>query len=156
MYVMYYTLMLWCWQLVWMLVKTTILFMGGMSQLVSEPYEYNTSLTDIFLKTYGEDMPQCPYKDYSSLDRWPANRDLLSIFTFCNLLFVTTHLRQGKKVSILLPDAVNPGPVSSRQSLLEGNPYCAVGAAVCRATSHDHIPRASRDLRMSCGYFHKT
>jgi hypothetical protein len=26
-----------------------------MSQLVSEPYEYNTTLTAIFLKTYGED-----------------------------------------------------------------------------------------------------
>jgi hypothetical protein len=26
-----------------------------MSQLVSEPYEYNTTLMAIFLKTYGED-----------------------------------------------------------------------------------------------------
>jgi hypothetical protein len=53
-----------------------------MSQLVSEPYEYNTTLTAIILKTYSEDTLQCPYKDYSSLDRWQANRDLLSIFTF--------------------------------------------------------------------------
>jgi hypothetical protein len=60
---------------------------GGMSQLVSEPYEYNTILTAIFLKTYCDDMLQCPYKDYSSLDGWQANRDLLSVFTFCNLLF---------------------------------------------------------------------
>jgi hypothetical protein len=51
---------------------------GGMSQLVSEPYEYNTTLTVIFSKIYGEDTLQCPYKDYSSLDRWQANRDLLS------------------------------------------------------------------------------
>jgi hypothetical protein len=58
-----------------------------MSQLVSEPYEYNMTLTAIFLKIYGEDMLQRPYKDYSSLDRWQANRDLLSVFTFCNLLF---------------------------------------------------------------------
>jgi hypothetical protein len=49
-----------------------------MSELVSEPYEYNTTLTAIFLKTNGEDTLQCPYKDYSSLDRWQANRDLLS------------------------------------------------------------------------------
>jgi hypothetical protein len=67
-----------------------------MSQLVSEPYEYNTTLTAIFSKTYNEDMLQCPYKDYSSLDKWQANRDLFSVFTFCNLHFATTHLRQGK------------------------------------------------------------
>jgi hypothetical protein len=58
-----------------------------MSQLVSESYEYNTTLAVIFLKTYGKDMLQRPYKDYSSLDRWQANRDLLSVSTFCNLLF---------------------------------------------------------------------
>jgi hypothetical protein len=51
---------------------------GGMSQLVSEPYEYNTTLTVIFSKIYSEDTLQCPYKDYSSLERWQANRDLLS------------------------------------------------------------------------------
>jgi hypothetical protein len=33
-----------------------------MSQLVSEPYEYNMTLTAIFLKTYGADTLQCPYK----------------------------------------------------------------------------------------------
>jgi hypothetical protein len=58
-----------------------------MSQLVSEVYEYNTTLTVIFLKTYGEDTLQWPYKDYSSLDRWQAKRDSLSVFTSCNLLF---------------------------------------------------------------------
>jgi hypothetical protein len=55
-----------------------------MPQLVSEAYEYNTTLMAIFLKTYGEDMLQRPYKDYSSLDRWKAKRDLLFVFTFCN------------------------------------------------------------------------
>jgi hypothetical protein len=42
---------------------------GKMSQLVSKTYEYNTTLTAIFLKTYDEDRLQCPYKDYSSLNR---------------------------------------------------------------------------------------
>jgi hypothetical protein len=93
-----------------------------MSQLVSEPYKYNMTLTAIFLKTYSEDMLQYPYKDYSSLDRWQANRDLLSIFTFCNLLSVTTHLHQGKKVNILMPSDVNSGPVASRRGLLEAVP----------------------------------
>jgi hypothetical protein len=63
-----------------------------MSQLVSEPYEYNTALTGIFSKTYGEETLQCTHKDYSSLDRWQGNMDLLSVFIFCNLLYVMTHL----------------------------------------------------------------
>jgi hypothetical protein len=93
-----------------------------MSQLVSEPYEYNTTPTTIFLKTYGEDTLQYPYKDYSSLDRWQANRDLLSVFTFCNLLSVTTHLHQGKKVGIIVSGDVNSGPVASMRDLLEAVP----------------------------------
>jgi hypothetical protein len=52
--------------------------------MVSEPYEYNTSPTVIFSEIYGEDMLRCPYKDYSSLNKWQANRDLLSVFTFGN------------------------------------------------------------------------
>jgi hypothetical protein len=86
-----------------------------MSQLVSESYEYNTTLTTIFSKTYGEDMLQCLYKDYSSLDRWQANRDLLSAIYF----FVMTHLRLGKKVSILVPGDVDSSPVASKRGLLE-------------------------------------
>jgi hypothetical protein len=93
-----------------------------MSHLVSKPYEYNMTLTAIFLKTYGEDMLQCPYKDYSSLDKWQANWDLLSIFTFCNLFSATTHLRQGKKVSTLVPGDVNSGPVALWRGLLEAIP----------------------------------
>jgi hypothetical protein len=95
---------------------------GGMSQLVSELFEYNMTLTAIFSKTYSEDTLQCPYKDYSSLDRWQANRDLLSIFTLCNLFSTMTHLRQGKKVSILVPGDVNSGPVATRRGLLEAVP----------------------------------
>jgi hypothetical protein len=68
----------------------------------------------ICLKTYGEDTLQCSYKDYSSLDRWQANRDLLSVFTFCNLFSATMHLRQGKKVSILVLGDVNSDPIASR------------------------------------------
>jgi hypothetical protein len=85
-----------------------------MSQLVSEPYEYNTTLTTIFSKTYGEGTLECSYKDYNSLNRWQANRDLLSVFTFCNLLSVTMHLCQGKKVSILVAGDVNFSPIASR------------------------------------------
>jgi hypothetical protein len=93
-----------------------------MSQLISEPYEYNTTMTAIFSKTYSEDTLQCPYKDYSSSDRWQANRDLFSVFTFCNLVFVTTYLRRGKKVSVLLLGDMNSGPITSRRGLLEAVP----------------------------------
>jgi hypothetical protein len=65
-------------------------------------------------ENHGEDALKSPYRDYSSLNRWQANRDLLSVITFCNLHFVMTHIGQGKKVSILPPGDVNPGPILSR------------------------------------------
>jgi hypothetical protein len=82
--------------------------------LISKTYEYNTTLTAIFLKIYGENILRCQYEDYSSLIRWQDNMDLLSAFTLCNLLSVTMHLLQCKKVSILMSNNVNPGPVPSR------------------------------------------
>jgi hypothetical protein len=44
--------------------------------------------------------------------------DLLSVTYFS----VTTHLRQGKKVSILVSGDVDSGPIASRQGLLEAVP----------------------------------
>jgi hypothetical protein len=82
--------------------------------------------TVLFSKTYGEGMLRCPYKKYSSLNRWQGNKDLLSAFTLYNLLFITTHLRQGKKLSLLLSGDVNPGPIPSTRGLLEDSPYHAV------------------------------
>jgi hypothetical protein len=85
-------------------------------------YGYNTSRTVLFSKTYGEDTLRSRHMNYSSLNRRQANKDLLSVLTFCNLLFTMTHLRQGKKVTILMPNDVNSGPVASRQGLLEAVP----------------------------------
>jgi hypothetical protein len=93
-----------------------------MSQLVSELYEYNTTLTAIFSKTYGEDTLQCPYKDYSSLDRWQGNRDLLSVFTSAIYFSIMMHLRQGKNVSIIVQGDVDSDLVASRRGLLEAAP----------------------------------
>jgi hypothetical protein len=93
-----------------------------MSQLILEHYGYNTSRMVIFSKNRGEETLRCPYKNYSSLNGWQANRDLLSVFTYCNLLPVTTHLHQGTKVSILMPGDVNSGPVALRRGLLEAVP----------------------------------
>jgi hypothetical protein len=99
------------------------LLKGGTSQLVSEHYGCNTSCMIIFLKTNSEDILRCPYKDYSSLNMWQANLNLLSIVYYS----VMTHLRQGKKVSLLPSGDVSPGPIPSRQDLLEDSPYHAVG-----------------------------
>jgi hypothetical protein len=85
-----------------------------MSQLVSETYEYNTTLAAIFLKTYSDDMLQCPYKDYSSLNRWQANRGLLLYLLSAIYFSVTMHLRQGKNV--------DSGPVALRRGLIEAVP----------------------------------
>jgi hypothetical protein len=41
-------------------------------------------------------------------------RGKLTGIYFLYLLSVTTHLRHGKKVSILMPGDVNSGPVASR------------------------------------------
>jgi hypothetical protein len=79
---------------------------------------YQSHYGPIF-KNRGEDMLRCPYKDYSSLNRWQANRDLLSVFAFCKLLPVMTHLCQGKKVRILMSGDVDFGPVALRRDLLE-------------------------------------
>jgi hypothetical protein len=48
---------------------------------------------------------------------------LLSVIYFS----VTTHLRQDKKVSILVPGDVDSGPVASRRGLLEAVPIVQEG-----------------------------
>jgi hypothetical protein len=66
---------------------------------------------------------------------------LISILVRTNhpcLGVVTMHLRQGKKVSILLLGDVNPGPVPSRWGLLEDSPYRAVGA-VCPSCDESRL-----------------
>jgi hypothetical protein len=51
-------------------------------------------------------------------------------FLYAIYYFVMTHLRRGKKVSILPPGDANSGSVPSRRGLLEDSPYRAVGV-VC-------------------------
>jgi hypothetical protein len=108
-----------------------------MSQLVSEPYEYNTSLTAIFSKKSTVRI----LLDAHIRTIVVLSGGKLTRVYFPHLLSVTTHRRQGKKVTILPPGDVNPGPVRSRWGLLEDNPYRAVGAIVHRAMSHDRAPR---------------
>jgi hypothetical protein len=96
-----------------------------MFQLVSEHYGCNTSRMVIFLKTYSDDKLRCPYKDYSSLNRWQANKDLHFVIYFS----ITMHRRKGKKVSIIPLSDVNPRPIPSRRGLLEDSSYHTVWAA---------------------------
>jgi hypothetical protein len=49
-------------------------------------------------------------------------------FLYAIYYSVMTHLRRGKKVSILSPGDANPGSVPSRRGLLEDSPYRTVGA----------------------------
>jgi hypothetical protein len=58
----------------------------------------------------------------------------LTDFYFLHLLYViyysvTTHIRPGKKVSILSSGDVNSGPVPSREGLVEDSPYRVVWVA---------------------------
>jgi hypothetical protein len=50
--------------------------------MVSELLRIYYIAYDHIFKNRGEDMLRCPYKDYSSLNRWQANIDLLSMIYF--------------------------------------------------------------------------
>jgi hypothetical protein len=67
------------------------------SHMVSEYYGYNILRTIIFSKTYGEETLRCPYKDYSSLNKWKANWVFLSAFTLYNLLFCNDTPMKSKE-----------------------------------------------------------
>jgi hypothetical protein len=72
----------------------------------------------------------------------------LTRFYFLQLLYaiyyyIMTHLRPGKKVSILPSGDVNPGPIPSRRGLLED---CM---SIMRLVMIMHLGRG--DLGMSCG-----
>jgi hypothetical protein len=154
---MYYVSMLRCWQLISILVKTNHLYLRvGRHSWYQSHYRYNISCTILFWKTALRICLDAHTRTIVVL----TGGKLTGVY-FLHLLYaiyfpVTTHLRLGRKVCILSPCDVNPGPVPSRWGLIEDSPYRAIGLYVRRVTSHDHIPRASGDLGMSCGHFRKT
>jgi hypothetical protein len=103
-----------------------------------------------FRKIYSEDTLTCSYKDYNSLNRWQANRVLLSALLSANYFSVTMRLRQGKKVSILPLGDVNLGSIPSRWGLVEDSPYRVVGVVCHRWTDHDRTPRAWKPRNVLC------
>jgi hypothetical protein len=122
-----------------------------MSQLVSKSYEYNTTMAAIFSKTYGENTLQCRIKTIVVLTGGKLTWIYFLQFTFCNN--APMPRQEGK-----YPHAewYEFWPCCLKVRFGWGSPYHAVGADVHRAMSHDRVIRASRDLRMSCGNFHKT
>jgi hypothetical protein len=151
MYVMYYALMLWCWQLIRILVRTNHPY------LRLERHSWYQSLTSIIpcWRPYfwKPTMRICLDAHIRTIIVLTCGK--LTIIYFPHLLSVTTHRRQGKNVSILQTGDVNPRPIPSRWGLLEDSPYCAIGVAVRRVTSHNRAPKASGDLGVSCGDLHK-
>jgi hypothetical protein len=140
MYVLYYVSMLRYWQLIWILIRTnhscrTSIIWHRLPYFWKPTVRilFNARIRTIVVSTSGK-----------------------LGFTFCNLLFVMTHLRQGKKVSVLPLGDVNQQIRCLKARFAWGCPYRAVGADVRHAMSHDRVPRVSRDLGMSCGHFCKT
>jgi hypothetical protein len=151
MYVMYYASMPRCWQLVRILVRTNhhCLRVGR--------YSWYQSLTSIIPHWWSY------FQKPAVMIRLDAHIRTIVVLTsgkligiyFSHLLSVTMHRWQGKKVRILPPGDVDPGPIPSRWGLLENSPYHVVEVAVHRATSHDRAPSACGDLGVSCGDLHK-
>jgi hypothetical protein len=95
--------------------------------MVLEHYRYNTSRTVLFSKTAVRKLLDAHIRTIVVL-----TGGKLTGISFLHLLYaiyysVTTHLRSGKKVSILPSGDVNPRPVPSRRVLLEDSLYHAVG-----------------------------
>jgi hypothetical protein len=74
------------------------------------------------LKTYGEDTLNARIRTIVVLTSGKLTGIYFMYLLFAIYFSVTTHLRQGKKVSILVPGDVNSGPVASRRGLLESVP----------------------------------
>jgi hypothetical protein len=145
----YYASMLRCWYLVWILVwiDHPCLGVGCHSW-----YQSHTSIIWHWWPYFWKPMVRIRFNAHIRTIVVLTNGKLTGIY-FLYLLSVTTHLHQGK-----YPRAGWCGfwPRCLKVRFAWGSPYRAVGADVHRVMSHDRVRRASRDLGMSCGHFHKT
>jgi hypothetical protein len=152
MYVLYYVSMLRCWQLEWIVVWTNHPCLGvGCHSW----YQTRVSIIRHWRPYFWKSMVRIRFNVCIRTIIVLTGGKLTGIyflqFTFCNDGPMPTY--EGK-----YPRA---GWYEFRTHCLKvrfawGSPYRAVGVDVRRATSHDRVSRASRDLRMSCGHFHKT
>jgi hypothetical protein len=100
-----------------------------MSQLVSEPYGYNTSCMIQFSKTVVRIRLDTHIKTIVVLTGGKLIGNYFLYLLFAIYFSLMMHRQKGKKLSIISPGDVNPGPIPSRRGLLEDNPYLTVGAA---------------------------
>jgi hypothetical protein len=149
----YYALMLWCWHLVWILVRTDnpCLRVGCHSW-----YQKHTSIIQHWRPYFWKPTVRIRFNARIGTIVVLIGGKLTGIY-FLYLISaiyfsVTTHLRKGK-----YPRAEWCGfrPRCLKVRFAWGSPYRVVGAEVRRAMSHDRVPRASRDLWMSCDHFHE-
>jgi hypothetical protein len=146
----YYASMLQCWHLIWILIRTDHPCLGVGCHSC---YQSHTSIIRHWRPYFRKLMMRIRFNARIRTIVVLTGDKLTGIY-FLYLLSaiyfsVTMHLRQGKKVSMLVPGDVDSDPVASRWGLLE-----AVPIVVRHAMSHDRVPWASRDLGMSCGHFH--
>jgi hypothetical protein len=111
----YYASMLRCWHLVWILVRTDhpCLSVGCHSW-----YQRHTSIIRHWRPYFQKPTVRICFNAHIRTIVVLICGKLTGIY-FLYLLYaiyfsVTTHLRQGKKVSILVPGDVDPGPIASR------------------------------------------
>jgi hypothetical protein len=85
-------------------------------------YGYNTSRTVLFLKTAMRKCLDAHIRTITILIGGKLTGIYLLYLLYAIYFSVMTHIRQGKKVSILVPGDVNSDSVASRRGLLEAVP----------------------------------
>jgi hypothetical protein len=127
---MYYALLLRYWHLVMILIRT------NHPCLRVEHHSYYQSIMGVIhrVRSYFWKHTMRKHLDAHIKTIVVLIGGKLTEFYFMYLFYaiyysVTTHLWQGKRVSILPPGDVNLRPVPSRRGLLENSPYHAVGVA---------------------------
>jgi hypothetical protein len=148
----YYASMLQCWHLVWILVRTDHPCLGvGCHSW----YQSHMSIIQHWWPYFQKPTARTRFNARIRTIVVLTGDKLTGIY-FLYLLseiyfIVMKHLCQGK-----YPRAGWCGfrPCCLKVRFAWGGPYCAVGVDVRCVMSHDRVPRASRDLGMSCGHFH--
>jgi hypothetical protein len=119
----YYASMLRCWYLVWILVRTDHPYLGVECH---SWYQSHTSIIRHWRPYFRKPTVRTRFNAHIRTIV-VITGDKLTVIYFLYLLsaiyfFVTMHLWQGKKVSIVVPGDVDSGPVASRRGLLEAVP----------------------------------
>jgi hypothetical protein len=121
--VLYYASMLQCWQLVWILLRTNH---SCLRVWHHSWYQSHTSKIWHWRPYFWKPTVRIPFNASIRTIVVLIGGKLIGIYLLY-LLSVMTHLRQGKKLSVLPPGDVNSRPVASRRGLLEIVPIMRYG-----------------------------